>query len=140
MSNIQKIIIASGPVIIENNKVLLNKHGEDKFYKFCGGKVENFEHFLFENAQREVMEEMGLEIKLLEKKPFIYLTEKRDPAGKKTADVILFHYFSKRIGEIKPGSEIDRWDWISVEELVDLEKANELAPNIIPALKYFNFI
>ena len=31
-----KIIIVSGPVIIENNKVLLNKHGEDNFWKFCG--------------------------------------------------------------------------------------------------------
>jgi len=34
-----KIIIASGPVIVENNKVLLNQHGDTDFWKFCGGKV-----------------------------------------------------------------------------------------------------
>jgi len=38
----KKLIIASGPVIIENGKVLLNKHGDDKFWKFLGGKVENW--------------------------------------------------------------------------------------------------
>lgn len=36
-----KFIIASGPVIIENNKVLLNRHGEDdkakEYWKFVGG-------------------------------------------------------------------------------------------------------
>lgn len=35
-----KIIIASGPVIVEDGKVLLNKHGEDNFWKFCGGQAE----------------------------------------------------------------------------------------------------
>jgi len=33
-----KIIIASGPVIVENNKVLLNQHGDTEFWKFCGGR------------------------------------------------------------------------------------------------------
>lgn len=37
-----KIIIASGPVIVENNKVLLNQHGDTEFWKFCGGQVENY--------------------------------------------------------------------------------------------------
>ena len=52
-----KIIIASGPVIVENGKVLLNKHGEDVFWKFCGGKVEDFEVGLIENAKKEVKED-----------------------------------------------------------------------------------
>ena len=47
-----KIIIASGPVIVENGKVLLNKHGEDGFWKFCGGRVEDYTTNLVENAQR----------------------------------------------------------------------------------------
>jgi len=38
-----KIIIASGPVIVEDGKVLLNKHGGTTFSKFCGGRVEDFD-------------------------------------------------------------------------------------------------
>ena len=56
----QKIIIASGPVIVENDKVLLNKHGDTKFYKFCGGRVEDLSTSLIDNAKREVKEEMGI--------------------------------------------------------------------------------
>lgn len=51
-----KIIIASGPVIVENGKVLLNKHGDTAFWKFCGGRVEDFETDLISNARREVKE------------------------------------------------------------------------------------
>ncbi len=47
-----KIIIASGPVIVENSKVLLNQHGDTDFWKFCGGKVENYEADLMESAKR----------------------------------------------------------------------------------------
>ena len=32
-----QIIITSGSVIVENNKVLLNKDKKDNFWKFCGG-------------------------------------------------------------------------------------------------------
>ena len=72
----QKIIIASGPVIVENNKVLLNQHGDTTFWKFCGGRVENFETDLIENAQREVKEEMGIDIEILDEKPFLFHTKK----------------------------------------------------------------
>ena len=62
-----KIIIASGPVIVENGKVLLNKHGDDNFWKFCGGKVEDYNTNLADNAKREVKEEMGIDIDVLDK-------------------------------------------------------------------------
>ena len=29
----------SGPVIVENNEVLLNKDKKDNFWKFCGGRI-----------------------------------------------------------------------------------------------------
>ena len=75
----QKIIIASGPVIVEDNKVLLNQHGDTTFWKFCGGKVENYETDLIENAGREAREEMGIEIKILDREPFIIFTRKENP-------------------------------------------------------------
>ncbi len=129
-----KIIIASGPVIVEDDKVLLNQHGDTEFWKFCGGKVEDFSTDLIENARREVMEEMGIKIKILNLTPFFWHTKKESDTG--DIDVILVHYLAERIGEINPGEDIRKWDWIPLENLA---KEN-LAPNIIPTLKHFKFL
>jgi 8-oxo-dGTP pyrophosphatase MutT (NUDIX family) len=129
-----KIIIASGPVIVENEKVLLNKHGDTPFWKFCGGRVEYFDLNLEETAIREVKEEMGIDIEITDHEPFIMHTQKETPEGK--IDVILVHYNAKRVGEIKPGADIKDWKWLPLE---DLEKEN-LGPNIIPALVHFGYL
>lgn len=128
-----QIIIASGPVIVENNKVLLNKHGDTTFWKFCGGRVEDYETDLIENAKREVKEEMGIEIKILNEDPFITFTRKETPEGK--IDIILVHFLAERIGEVQQGVDIREWDWHDVNNLPE-----DLGPNILPALKHFNFI
>lgn len=128
-----KIIIASGPVIVENSKVLLNQHGDSNNWKFCGGRVENFEESLVAAAQREVKEEMGIEIEILDENPFITYRVKEENNEK--IDVILVHYLTKRIGEIKPGEDIREWHWFSLDDLPD-----NLAPNILPVLKHFKFI
>lgn len=125
-----KIIIASGPIIVEDNKVLLNQHGDTEFWKFCGGRVDDFETDLIENAQREVMEEMGIEIEILNPEPFITYASKETDEGK--IDVILVHFLAKRIGEIKPGQDIRQWAWHDLDNLPD-----NLAPNILPVLKHF---
>lgn len=130
----QKIIIASGPVIVEGDKVLLNQHGDTDFWKFCGGRVEDFETDLIENAKREAKEEMGIDLEILDPEPFFIYTKKETPDG--AIEVVLVHFLAKRIGEVKPGEDIREWKWISLE---DLEKEN-LAPNIIPALEHFCFI
>ncbi len=127
------IIIASGPVIVENNKVLLNQHGDDNFWKFCGGKVEDFEKNLLEAAQREAREEMGIELEILNTEPFVIWTYKDLSDGR--LDILLVHYLAKRIGEVKPGSDIRVWDWFDLNNLPD-----NLAPNIIPVLKHFGFV
>ena len=121
-----KIIIASGPVIVENGKVLLNKHGEDVFWKFCGGKVEDYNTNLADNARREVKEEMGIDIELLDVRPYIMHVAKGD------MDIILVHFLSKRIGEIVPGADIREWNWFDISDL-----PKDLAPNIKPVLEYF---
>lgn len=128
-----KIIIASGPVIVEDHKVLLNQHGDTEFWKFCGGKVENFETTLIESAEREVKEEMGIEIEVINNDPFITHTTKETPDG--YVDVILVHYLAKRIGEIKPGPDIRKWDWLDITNLPE-----NLAPNINPVLRHFGFL
>ncbi|EKE19914.1 MAG: NUDIX hydrolase [uncultured bacterium] len=129
-----KIIIASGPVIAENNKVLLNQHGDTTFWKFCGGKVEDYELNLIETAKREAREEMGIEIEVINSVPFFWHTTKKTEDG--IVDVVLAHFLAKRTSEIIPGDEIRQWKWMPIEDL----KNENLAPNIIPTLKHFNII
>jgi len=128
-----KIIIASGLVIVENGKVLLNQHGEDNFWKFCGGRVEDYNADLIENARREVREEMGIEIEIIDENPFITYTKKEIAEGK--LDVILVHFLAKRVGEIKPAAEVREWKWFPVESL-----PQSIAPNVQEALRHFGFI
>ena len=128
-----KIIIASGPVIVEDNKVLLNKHGEDNFWKFCGGRVEDFEMNIKETAKREVREEMGLEVEIINNEPFFIYTEKEKDGQK--ISVILAHFLAKRLNEVAPGDDVREWRWIDMDDLTK----EDLAPNILPVLRHFGF-
>lgn len=124
-----KIIVASGPVIVENGQVLLNQHGDDEFWKFCGGRVEDYELNLIETARREFKEEMGAEFDVLDLTPFFFHTTKGE------ADVILVHFLSDRKGEIRQGADIRAWGWFDLKSLGTMK----LAPNIIPTLVHFDF-
>jgi 8-oxo-dGTP pyrophosphatase MutT (NUDIX family) len=130
----KKIIIASGPVIVEDNKVLLDQHGDTDFWKFCGGRVEDFEHDLLYHAKRRSKEELGIDVEFINPVPFFMHTIKKTPEGE--SDVVLVHFLAKRSGEINPGTDIRKWKWIPLEELEN----EPLAPNIIPTLKHFNFL
>lgn len=122
MESNKPIIIASGPVIIENGKVLLNKHGDDGFWKFVGGRAERTDISLEEVAKREVMEEMGLEVDLIRPlKPM--MIEMPDKV------VILIHYLAMRKNDIKPGAEIKEWGWFDINDL-----PADSAPNISPVI------
>ncbi|PIR04268.1 MAG: hypothetical protein COV59_02050 [Candidatus Magasanikbacteria bacterium CG11_big_fil_rev_8_21_14_0_20_39_34] len=112
----EKTLIASGPVIIENGKVLLNKEmketGETPWL-FPGGEVEDFDLSLEDACRREVKEEMGIDVEILSAiKPMII---QRPEYPDKL--VILIHYLAKRIGEISPGENIVQWDWFDIYNL-----------------------
>lgn len=128
-----KIIIASGPVIVENGQVLLDQHGDTDFWKFCGGRAENLESDLITVARRKAKEELGIGIEILDPTPFITHTVKETADG--SLDVILVHYLAKRIGEVQPGPEIREWSWLDLANLPE-----NLAPNIRPVLKHFGFL
>ena len=59
------VVIASGPVIIKDNKVLLNKHGEKNIWKFPGGDIYDATGDLETWAAQKVKDEMGLGIKII---------------------------------------------------------------------------
>jgi ADP-ribose pyrophosphatase YjhB (NUDIX family) len=119
------IIIASGPVIIEDEKVLLNKHGEDGLWKFVGGKAERTDISLEEVARREVMEEMGIKIEIVRPlKPMMV-----DMSDKV---VVLIHYLATRKGELKPGKDILEWGWFDIYSL-----PADCAPNIQPVIEEY---
>ena len=126
-------IIASGPVIVEDNKVLLDKDKKEDLWKFCGGKVSENNLDLINTAKKRAQEEMGITIEILDENPFVmYL--KRNIQGE-LIDVLLVHYLAKRIDEINPGGETKEWSWFELNNL-----PSNLGPNIIPALKHFGFI
>jgi len=121
-----KYIIASGPVIIENGKVLLNKHGKDDFFKFIGGQIKRGES-LEQCAVRRAKEEMGVDVKLIKPiKPMI--------VWRKDETVILIHYLAKRMSDVKPADFVKEWAWVSVKDILD-GKITELGENIKPVIK-----
>jgi 8-oxo-dGTP pyrophosphatase MutT (NUDIX family) len=129
----QKIIIASGPVIVENNKVLLDKDFREDLWKFCGGKVTGDDADLISTARNRAKKELGIDIDILDENPFaMYL--KREIQGVPT-DVLLVHYLSGRKSDIEPGIDTKEWKWFDLDNLPE-----NLGPNIVPALKHFGFI
>jgi 8-oxo-dGTP diphosphatase len=124
---IEEAIICSGPVIIENSKVLLIK--EQKSYGitpwfFPGGKIEGNETSE-EACIRETREEVGLNIKILKQLPT--LTD-YDNKGNK---LILFHFLAKANGQITPGPTIAQWNWFDIKHL-----PTDCAQNVKKIIKY----
>lgn len=85
-------IVASGLVLIKNNKVLLSNDGKDNFFKIPGGKPENKET-LEEYAIRELKEETGLNGETLEKLSTMKLEKK--PQTGEAIDIYLYHFKGK---------------------------------------------
>jgi ADP-ribose pyrophosphatase YjhB (NUDIX family) len=130
-----KIITASGPVIVEKGKVLLNKHGDTSFWKFCGGSADDLESDLQEVAKKEAKSEMGIDIEITDFDPF--LMHIRKEKNGEMLDVILVHYNAKlKNKDIEPREDIKEWKWIALK---DLEK-EDLGPNIIPTLVHFWYL
>ncbi|MBD3311304.1 MAG: NUDIX domain-containing protein [Candidatus Magasanikbacteria bacterium] len=119
-------IIASGPVIIENGKVLLNKEQKDYGvtpWFFPGGEVEDFDSSLEDACRREVKEEMGIDVEII--KPLKPVMLHKDDKV-----IVLIHYLTKRIGEVTPGENIVEWDWHDINDLPE-----DCAENVYEVIK-----
>ncbi len=130
----KEIIVAAGSVIIEDSKVLLVKHGDDKLWKFPGGKVENndiknWPDSLEETAIREAKEELGTDINIIRALKPMYLPK----SNKIDKYVVLIHFLAIRMGDIKPGIDINEYKWWSINNL-----PIDISPNIKPVLASIN--
>ncbi len=117
------LIIASGPVIIEDDKVLLNREQKESGvtpWLFPGGKVEDLDSSLEDACKREVKEEMGIEVNII--RPLETLLIKR-PDG--NGHAVLVHYLATRRGEITKGEGIVEYGWFDINSL-----PTNCAPNV----------
>jgi ADP-ribose pyrophosphatase YjhB (NUDIX family) len=113
----QNTIIASGPVIIENNKVLLNREiksdgNASPYLMFPGGTVDDFSIPLENTAAREAKEELGIDIEIVHPLRTL-IVQRQDKEG----IAILVHYLAKKIGDITPGQETVEWGWYDIDDL-----------------------
>lgn len=126
--NETKTIIASGPVIIENGKLLVNKDDKDDFYKLPGGTIEHGIEDLEEACHRETKEENNAEIEII--KPLHPMILWKNPQTKDEMTILLIHYLAKLKNhkEIKPMPPIKEVKWLSIQEIK--KGKHKVAPNI----------
>ena len=122
-----KTIVASGPVIIEGGKLLVNKDNKDDFYKIPGGTVEQ-EDSLIEACHREVKEEINAQIEII--KPLHPMIIYKNPQTNENQTIILIHYQAKLLNkeEIKPQGQTKEVKWLDIEEIK--QNKHNIAPNI----------
>ena len=122
-----KFIIASGPVIIEGGKLLVNKDDKDDFYKLPGGTVEIGDS-LIDACLRETLEEVNGRVEIL--KPLNPLILYKNPQTEDEMTIVLIHYAAKLLNrdDIKPIDPIKEIKWLDIEE-IKADKHN-VAPNI----------
>ena len=123
-----KYIIASGPVIIERGKLLVNKDDKDDFYKLPGGTIEEGIESLEEACHRETKEENNGLIKII--KPLSPMILWKNPQSGEKMCIVLIHYEAKLLNkkDIKPIPPIQEVVWLSISEIK--KGKYHVAPNI----------
>jgi 8-oxo-dGTP diphosphatase len=122
-----KTIIASGPAIIEDRKLFVNKDNKDDFYKLPGGTIGQGES-LEEACIREVKEESNADIEII--KPLHPMILWKNPQTDEEMTIILIHYLAKlkNKDQVKPIEPIKEIQWLDIEEIK--QGKHNVAPNI----------
>ena len=109
----KKSIIVCGPVIIENQKVLLIKEKKNDGitpWFFPGGKVEGNETYE-ETCIRETKEEVGLDITIIKQLPTLH------DFGQNGQKITLIHFLAKTNGKVRTGKNVVEWSWFDINSL-----------------------
>ena len=117
-----KFIIASGPVIIEEGKLLVDKDDKDDFYKLPRGTIKEDTENLEEACHRKVKEEINGEIKII--KPLHPHILWENPQTKEKMTIVLISYLAKlknkdKIKPIEPTKEIK---WLDLKDIKNWKK------------------
>lgn len=112
-----KFIIASGPVIIEKRKLLVDKDSKDDFYKLPGGTVKEGTLDLEEACKIKVKEEINGEIEII--KPLHPKILWENPTTKEKMAIILISYLAKLKNEkdIKPIPPTKEIKWLELDKI-----------------------
>ncbi|MFA6255440.1 MAG: NUDIX domain-containing protein [Patescibacteria group bacterium] len=123
-NHFNNVVIVSGPVIIKNNQVLLNKHGESPLWKFPGGDITEATGDLESWAVKKVREEMGIDVKIIRPLRPMVIWQKDEV-------IILLHYLAELTNneEIKPADYIKEYAWLDINNL-----PADCSPNIKPVI------
>jgi len=123
-----KSVVAAGPVIIEDGKLMVNKDTKDDFYKIPGGTVEPDTEDLEEACYREAREENNAEIKII--KPLHPMIIWKNPQSGEKMAILLIHYLAKlkNRDNIKPMLPVKEIKWLDIDEI--REGKHDVAPNI----------
>ena len=122
-----KTIIASGPVIIENGKLLVDKDDKDKFYKLPGGRPKENEE-LEATCHRRTKEEINAQIEITN--PLNPMIIYKNPQTNEKQTIILIHYQAKLLNKqnIKPIPPVQEIKWLDIKEIK--QGKHNVAPNI----------
>lgn len=123
-----KIIIASGPVIIEDGKLLVSLDDKDDFYKIPGGTLIDSDSSLEATCLREVKEETNADIEILG--PLHPMLVRKNSDSGEPMTILLIHYRAnlKNRQDLRAISPIREVAWLDIGEIKS-GKYN-VAPNI----------
>ncbi len=131
-TNTKKFIVTSGPVIIEDNKILLVKDNKDPFYKLPGGIVK--EGMSLEKAcKNEAKAEINAEVEII--RPLMPNILYENPKTKEKMTIVLINYLcklknKKDIKIIFPTQEIK---WILIKDIK--QGKGNASPNVQELVK-----
>ncbi|MFH1585825.1 MAG: NUDIX domain-containing protein [archaeon] len=111
-----KFIVASGPVIIEDKKILLVKDDKDPFYKLPGGTVKEGES-LEDACKKRAEEEINADIEII--KPLMPNILYENPKTKEKMTIVLINYLAKLKNpkEVKPLPPTQDIKWLAIEDI-----------------------
>jgi len=112
-----KYLVASGPVIIQDGKLLVDKDDKDDFYKLPGGSIKKNIEDLEEACHRKVKEEINGEIEII--KPLHPKVLWENPQTKEKMTIILISYQAKLLNkdEIKPIVPTQEIKWLDLKDI-----------------------
>lgn len=130
---IDNVIIAAGPVIIEDGYIWLNRKHDSDMWMIPGGRAEESDIFDGDPAEalqrvcrRECREENNIDIRIIAPLQTLLLPRPDAPGSW----AILVHFLAERIGEPTPGAEISEVKKFPIASIIDGTTQEKFAPNV----------